>query len=91
MEDLPYTSLMFPSTSRSLSKGVHGIGAVVVESLREVWARSRVRVNNGLDNSIPPYSSQTGGLVSKDPVPDVCIGDLSCLHTVGKRPFSIVS
>ena len=45
---------------------MHGIGAVVVESLREVWARSRVRVNNGLDNSIPPYSSQTGGLVRED-------------------------
>ena len=72
---------MFPSTSRSLSKGVHGIGAVVVESLREVWARSRVRVNNGLDNSIPPYSSQTGGLVSKDSYsPSLIIFELAIFH-----------
>ena len=81
MEDLPSTSLMFPSTSRSLSKGVHGIGAVVVESLREVWARSRVRVNNGLDNSIPPYSSQTGGLISKDSYsPSLMIFALAIFH-----------
>ena len=48
------------STSRSLSKGVHGIGAVVVEPLTEVWDKSRVRVNNGLDTSLQPYSSSTG-------------------------------
>jgi len=47
------------STSRSLSKGLHGIGAVVVEPLTEVWDKSRVRVNNGLDNSLQPYSSST--------------------------------
>merc|ERR1719232_1106036 len=47
------------STSRSLSKGVHGIGAVVVEPLTEVWDKSRVRVNNGLDTSLQPYSSST--------------------------------
>ena len=48
------------STSRSLSKGLHSIGAVVVEPLSEVWDKSRVRVNNGLDNSLQPYSSSTG-------------------------------
>lgn len=46
------------STSRSLSKGVHGIGAVVVEPLRDVWSRSECRINNGLDNTLQPYSSQ---------------------------------
>ena len=43
-----------------MSKGVHGIGAVVVESLRDVWGCSKVRINNGLDTSVHPFSSQTG-------------------------------
>ena len=43
-----------------MSKGVHGIGAVVVESLRDVWGGSKVRINNGLDTSVHPFSSQTG-------------------------------
>lgn len=47
------------STSRSMSKGVHGIGAVVVESLRDVWGGSKVRINNRLDTSVHPFSSQT--------------------------------
>ena len=42
-----------------MSKGVHGIGAVVVESLRDVWGSSKVRINNGLDTSVHPFSSQT--------------------------------
>ena len=48
------------STSRSLAKGVHGIGAVVKEPLRDVWSRSEARINNGLDSTIPPFPSETG-------------------------------
>ena len=48
-----------------MSKGVHGIGAVVVESLRDVWGGSKVRVNNRLDNSVHPFSSQTGAVFIK--------------------------
>jgi len=29
-----------------------------VEPLRDVWSRSQCRINNGLDNSIQPYSSE---------------------------------
>jgi len=45
------------SSSRSLAKGVHGIGAVVKEPLRDVWSRSRARVNNGMDTSLTPFPS----------------------------------
>ena len=48
------------SASRSLAKGVHGIGAVVKEPLRDVWSRSEARINNGLDSTIPPFPSETG-------------------------------
>ena len=48
-----------------MSKGVHGIGAVVVESLRDVWGGSKVRINNRLDNSVHPFSSQTGAVFIK--------------------------
>ena len=48
------------STSRSVAKGVHGIGAVVKEPLRDVWKRSKARVNNGMDNSLSPFPSQQG-------------------------------
>jgi len=47
------------SSSKSLSKGVHGIGAVVIEPLIDVWSRSKVRINNGLDNTLQPYASET--------------------------------
>jgi len=44
---------------RSLNKGAHGIGDVVVEPLRDVWGRSKARVNNSMDNMAEPfYSSQ---------------------------------
>jgi len=46
------------STSRSVAKGVHGIGLVVKEPLGDVWGRSKARVNNGLDNSLTPFPSQ---------------------------------
>ena len=55
-------SMNLNSTSRSMSKGVHGIGAVVVESLRDVWGGSKVRINNRLDTSVHPFSSQTGAV-----------------------------
>ena len=45
-----------------MSKGVHGIGAVVVESLRDVWGSSKVRINNRLDTSVHPFSSQKGAV-----------------------------
>ena len=48
------------STSRSVAKGVHGIGQVVKEPLRDVWSRSQARVNNGMDNSLTPFPSQQG-------------------------------
>ena len=51
------------STSRSLAKGVHGIGAVVKEPLRDVWSRSEARINNGLDTTLTPFPSETGELV----------------------------
>ena len=73
---------LFSSTSRSLSKGVHGIGAVVVESLREVWASSRVRINNGLDTSVQPFSSQTGACVA-------CLIDNKHIMSVVQRALSV--
>lgn len=48
------------STSRSLAKGVHGIGAVVKEPLRDVWSRSEARINNGMDTTVTPFPSETG-------------------------------
>lgn len=47
------------STSRSLAKGVHGIGAVVKEPLRDVWSRSEARINNGMDTTVTPFPSET--------------------------------
>jgi len=47
------------SASKSLRKGVYGIGDVVVEPLRDVWRESSARINNGMDTSIPPYPGQT--------------------------------
>jgi len=47
----------FLSASKSLSKGAHGIGDVVVEPLEDVWGESRARVNNSMDNSRTPYPS----------------------------------
>jgi len=46
------------SASKSLTKGVYGIGDVVVEGLRDVWKESGARINNGMDNSIPPFPAQ---------------------------------
>lgn len=46
-----------------MSKGVHGIGAVGVESLRDVWGGSKVRINNRLDTSVHPFSSQKGAVL----------------------------
>merc|ERR1719167_1395353 len=42
-----------------MSKGLYGIGDVCMEPLRTVWASSRVRINNSLDNSTPAYPSIT--------------------------------
>ena len=50
------------STSRSLAKGVHGIGAVVKEPLRDVWSRSEARINNGMDTTLTPFPSEIGQL-----------------------------
>jgi len=52
-----HTRGMF-SASKSLRKGVYGIGDVVVEPLRDVWQRSEARINNSMDNSSTPYPSQ---------------------------------
>ena len=52
-----HTRGMF-SASKSLRKGVYGIGDVVVEPLRDVWQRSEARINNSMDNSTTPYPSQ---------------------------------
>jgi len=49
----------FSSSSRSLQKGVYGIGNVCLEPLRDVWADSKLRINNSLDNTSPPYPSAT--------------------------------
>jgi len=46
------------SASRSLSKGSHGIGDVVVEPLLDVWRESGARINNSLDNTMEPYPSE---------------------------------
>jgi len=47
------------SSSRSIRKGVYGIGDVCLEPLRDVWGISRLRINNSLDNSSPPFPSAT--------------------------------
>lgn len=46
------------SASKSLRKGVYGIGDVVVEPLRDVWKESGARVNNGMDNDVAPFPAQ---------------------------------
>ena len=43
---------------RSLSKGAYGIGDVVLEPLPDVWASSRVRINNSLDNKSRPFPKE---------------------------------
>ena len=73
------------STSRSMSKGVHGIGAVVVESLRGVWGGSKVRINNRLDTSVHPFSSQTGAVFLIGMIlVNVMNDDLSCGEGAGR-------
>lgn len=46
------------SASKSLRKGVYGIGDVVVEPLRDVWRESGARINNGMDNTMAPYPAE---------------------------------
>ena len=46
------------SASKSLRKGVYGIGDVVVEPLRDVWKESGARVNNVMDNDVEPFTAQ---------------------------------
>lgn len=45
------------SASKSLQKGVYGIGEVVVEGLRDVWKESSARINNSMDTSVTPFPS----------------------------------
>jgi len=46
------------SASKSLRKGVYGIGDVVVEGLRDVWKESSARINNSMDHSVTPFPAQ---------------------------------
>eukprot|EP00092_Neocalanus_flemingeri_P093169 GFUD01118391.1.p1 GENE.GFUD01118391.1~~GFUD01118391.1.p1 ORF type:complete len:278 (-),score=72.29 GFUD01118391.1:285-1118(-) len=46
------------SASKSLRKGLYGIGDVVVEPLRDVWRESGAKINNGMDTTIPPFPAQ---------------------------------
>jgi len=48
----------FSSSSRSVSKGAYGIGDVCLEPLRDVWSRSKIRINNGLDNDTEPFPAR---------------------------------
>ena len=63
------------SASKSLRKGVYGIGMVqgivwygivygvgdvVVEGLRDVWKESSARINNSMDHSVTPFPAQKG-------------------------------
>eukprot|EP00092_Neocalanus_flemingeri_P018449 GFUD01019968.1.p1 GENE.GFUD01019968.1~~GFUD01019968.1.p1 ORF type:complete len:278 (+),score=71.95 GFUD01019968.1:69-902(+) len=46
------------SASKSMRKGIYGIGDVVVEPLRDVWRESGAKINNGMDTTIPPFPAQ---------------------------------
>eukprot|EP00092_Neocalanus_flemingeri_P030091 GFUD01032668.1.p1 GENE.GFUD01032668.1~~GFUD01032668.1.p1 ORF type:complete len:278 (-),score=77.25 GFUD01032668.1:266-1099(-) len=46
------------SASKSMRKGLYGIGDVVVEPLRDVWRESGAKINNGMDTTIPPFPAQ---------------------------------
>lgn len=53
--DNPDNMSSFFTSSRSLSKGAHGIGDVVVEPLQDVWRESGARINNSVDNTTQPF------------------------------------
>ena len=78
------------STSRSVAKGVHGIGLVVKEPLGDVWGRSKARVNNGLDNSLTPFPSQKGKKVTERAVSDLPLSGGACAGRGSRRDGGVV-
>jgi hypothetical protein len=48
----------FSASSRSLAKGAHGIGDVVLEPLQDVWRDDPARINNSMDNGTESLPGQ---------------------------------